>query len=331
LFRKHPEIVILFIIMIVVFVTMSVLNPTRFVTFDNFQSMAFQMPELGILSLAMMITILSGGLNLAIIASANLSGIITALILIHVVSPEMGSGAVAGVIIVAIAAGFAVSIVAGLANGLLIARVGVSPILATLGMMTFINGLTIVITRGYTLSGFPEAIGFIGNGVIAGIPMPMLVFIGCALIISLIMNRMALGFNIYMIGSNWIASLFSGTNNTAVLMKTYLISGILSGVAGLIMISRFNSAKAGYGGSYLLITILAAVLGGTDAYGGFGKVSGLVLALVILQFISSGLNLIGVSAFFTLSIWGLIMLLVMAANYFSQRYQLAGRKVVDEA
>jgi simple sugar transport system permease protein len=331
LFRKHPEIVILFIIMIAVLVIMSVLNPTRFTRFDNFQSMAFQMPELGILSLAMMITILSGGLNLAIIASANLSGIITALILIHFVTPEMGSGLVAGVIIVAIAAGFAVSIVAGLANGLLIARVGVSPILATLGMMTFINGLTIVITGGYTLSGFPEPIGFIGNGVIAGIPMPMLVFIGCALIISLIMNRMALGFNIYMIGSNWIASLFSGVNNTAVLMKTYLISGILSGVAGLVMISRFNSAKAGYGGSYLLITILAAVLGGTDAYGGFGKVSGLVLALVILQFISSGLNLIGVSAFFTLSIWGLIMLLVMAANYFSQRYQLAGRKVVEEA
>jgi len=194
-----------------------------------------------------------------------------------------------------------------------------------------INGLTIVITRGYTLSGFPEAIAFIGNGIIAGIPVPMLVFIVCALIISIILNRMALGFNIYMIGSNWIASLFSGVNNTAVLMKTYLISGVLSGVAGLIMISRFNSAKAGYGEGYLLITILAAVLGGTDAYGGFGKVSGLVLALVILQFISSGLNLMGVSAFFTLSIWGLIMLLVMAANFFSQRYQLAARKAVKEA
>jgi len=331
LFRKHSEIVILFIIMIVVLLIMSVLNPTRFVKFDNFQSMAFQMPELGILSLAMMITILSGGLNLAIIASANLSGIVTALILIHYATPEMGSLGVAGVIIIAICAGFAVSILAGLANGLLIARVGVSPILATLGMMTFINGLTIVITRGYTLSGFPEAIAFIGNGVIAGIPMPMLVFIVCALIISLILNRMALGFNIYMIGSNWIASLFSGVNNTAILMKTYLISGVLSGVAGLIMISRFNSAKAGYGAAYLLITILAAVLGGTDAYGGFGKVSGLVLALVILQFISSGLNLIGVSAFFTLSIWGLIMLLVMAANFFSQRYQLTVKEAVKEA
>jgi simple sugar transport system permease protein len=97
------------------------------------------------------------------------------------------------------------------------------------------------------------------------------------------------------------------------------------------MISRFNSAKSGYGDAYLLITILAAVLGGTDAYGGFGRVSGLVLALVILQFISSGLNLIGVSAFFTLSIWGLIMILVMAANFFSRRYQFASQKAADRA
>jgi simple sugar transport system permease protein len=94
LFRKHSEIVILFIIMIVAFSVMSLLNPTRFMRLGNFQSMAFQMPELGILSLAMMITILSGGINLAIIATANLSGIITALILIHSITPEMGSGGV---------------------------------------------------------------------------------------------------------------------------------------------------------------------------------------------------------------------------------------------
>jgi simple sugar transport system permease protein len=153
--------------------------------------------------------------------------------------------------------------------------VGVSPILATLGMMTFVNGLTIVITRGYTLSGFPPSIAFIGNGVIAGIPMPLLIFILCALLTSLLLNRMSLGFKIYMLGSNWVATLFSGVNNAAVLIKTYLISGLLAGVASLIMISRFNSAKPGYGEGYLLITILAAVLGGTSTTGDSGKYQGL--------------------------------------------------------
>ncbi|KPJ89258.1 MAG: sugar ABC transporter permease [Spirochaetes bacterium DG_61] len=326
LFKKHSEIVILLIIMVAVILIMSALNPTRFMKLSNFQSMAFQMPELGLLSLAMMITMLSGGINLSIISSANLSGIITAIILIKYATPKAGSLTVVPFILTAIAAGFAVSIVIGLANGLLIARVGVSPILATLGMMTFVNGLTIVTTGGYTLSGFPPSIAFIGNGVIAGFPMPLLIFIACSLLLSLVLNRMALGFDIYMLGSNWLATLFSGVNNAAVLIKTYLISGLLAGAASLIMISRFNSAKSGYGEGYLLITILAAVLGGTSTTGGFGKVSGLVIALIILQIISSGLNLMGVSAFFTLSMWGLIIILVMAANFISVKYQQKKRK-----
>jgi len=87
------------------------------------------------------------------------------------------------------------------------------------------------------------------------------------------------------------------------------------------MIARFNSAKADYGESYLLMTVLASVLGGTSAAGGFGRVSGLVLALVILQLVSSGLNLLRVSAFLTIAIWGLILILVMVVNHLTARYQ----------
>ena len=89
----------------------------------------------------------------------------------------------------------------------------------------------------------------------------------------------------------------------------------------MVMISRFNSAKAGYGESYLLVTVLASVLGGTSASGGFGKVSGLIMALVILQIVSSGLNLLRVSAFLTIAIWGLIIILVMVVNHLSTRMQ----------
>jgi simple sugar transport system permease protein len=326
--KKHSELLILSAIMGGVFLVMSALSPERFLTFGNIQSMAFQLPELGILSLAMMITMLSGGINLSIISSSNLSGIVTALVLIEYVKSGRGGVEAAFILIAAIALGFAVSLVTGMLNGLLIARVGVSPILATLGTMTFLSGLNIVITKGYTLSGFPKAVWYIGNGVLAGIPIPMLIFALCAFVMSVILNRMALGFEIYLIGSNWIATLFSGINNAAVLMKTYLISGVLSGVASLIMISRFNSAKSGYGDAYLLITILAAVLGGTSTTGGFGKVSGLVLALVILQIISSGLNLMGVSAFLTLSIWGFIIILAMAVNFLSLRRTLRQKTAV---
>ena len=113
----------------------------------------------------------------------------------------------------------------------------------------------------------------------------------------------------------------------SLLIKTYVLSGLLTGIASIIMISRFNSANAGYGASYLLVTVLLGVLGGVNPAGGFGKVSGLVLALIILQIISSGLNLLKVSTFVTLSLWGMILILVMAVNnLISQRRK--GRKSV---
>jgi len=268
-----------------------------------------------------MVTMLTGGINLSIIASANLTGIVVAMILTGLVTPDMSAAATGLIVLLAISAGLAVAALVGLLNGFLIARVEVSPILATLGTMILLNGLAIVLTRGYVISGFPPALLFIGNGLVLGIPMPMIIFLLCAGLMALILNRTPLGLNIYMIGSNPTACLFAGVDNARVLMRTYLISGLYAGVAALIMIARFNSAKADYGASYLLMTVLASVLGGTSAAGGFGKVSGLVLALAILQVVSSGLNLLQVSAFMTIAIWGAILILVMVVGHLSARFQ----------
>lgn len=307
--------------MIAAFLLMSVLNGSDFFQIGNFQSMAFQLPELGMLSLAMMITMLTAGINLSIIATANLTGIVTALILTRYVTPETGGPTSTAIILLAIGAGLLVSVIIGLLNGFLIAKVDVSPILATLGTMILLKGLAIVLTRGYVISGLPEPVRFIGNGLILGIPTPMIIFALCAGFMALLLNHTPLGVNIYMIGSNPVACHFAGVNNVGVLIRTYLISGLYAGIAAIIMISRFNSAKADYGESYLLMTVLASVLGGTSAAGGFGRVSGLVIALIILQIVSSGLNLLGVSAFLTIAIWGIILILVMAVNHLAARYQ----------
>lgn len=321
MYRKHADLIILALVLAAVFSLMWLLNGPHFFQADNFQSMAFQLPELGILSLAMMVTMLTGGINLSIIASANLTGIVVAMILTGLVTPDMSAAATGLIVLLAISAGLAVAALVGLLNGFLIARVEVSPILATLGTMILLNGLAIVLTRGYVISGFPPALLFIGNGLVLGIPMPMIIFLLCAGLMALILNRTPLGLSIYMIGSNPTACLFAGVDNARVLMRTYLISGLYAGVAALIMIARFNSAKADYGASYLLMTVLASVLGGTSAAGGFGKVSGLVLALAILQVVSSGLNLLQVSAFMTIAIWGAILILVMVVGHLSARFQ----------
>jgi simple sugar transport system permease protein len=203
---------------------MWLLNPRQFLTATNLQSMAFQLPELGLLSMAMMITMLTGGINLSIIVTANMAGIVTAIILkAPAFTGPQGAGP--AVVAVAVAAGLGTAAVIGLINGALIAVLDVSPILCTLGMMTLADGLTIVVTRGYVRERNSGRCAVRHHSLSAG--------------------RTPLGFHIYMIGSNPTASYFSGVNNRAVLLRTYLISSLCAGIAALIMISRFNSAKSG--------------------------------------------------------------------------------------
>lgn len=319
--NKVSEFSILLLVLIGVLVLMSLLNGSNFLSLNNFQSMAFQMPELGILSLAMMITMLTSGINLSIIATANLAGIVTATIMTLDTAPEATGSSGIGLVLVAILAGLFIAALVGALNGALIAFVDMSPILATLGTMIMVSGIAIVLTKGYVISGFPSAMQVIGNGSIGGIPVPILIFLTCAFIMGIILQHTPLGMKIYLIGSNPVACYYSGVNNRLVILKTYLISGLYAGIASILMISRFNSAKADYGESYLLLTVLACVLGGVSAAGGFGRVSGLVLALIILQMISSGLNLMGVSNFLTIALWGIVLIFVMIVKYLIERYQ----------
>lgn len=308
-YENNSTFSMLIILFISLTLLLSILLPGKIFTIGNFQSIAFQLPELGILAMAMMLTMLSGGINLSIIATANLSSIITASILSVMVTEFFGNTLI--ISIIAILIGCLAALLVGVVNGILIAYIGVSPILATLGMMTILEGINILTTKGYVISGFPSEILFIGNGTIVGIPFPLIIFLLIAIILGIIMNRTPFGINNYLIGSNETATYLSGINVKRILVQTYAISGLLCGMASIVMISRFNSARAGYGSSYLLITILASVLGGTDPYGGIGKINGLVVALFILQIASSGLNLLGVSTHFTKALWGIILLMVI--------------------
>jgi len=319
---EYRDVLALAGILLFTFLVMWALNPVRFLAVNNIKSMAFQLPELGFLSLAMMVTMVTGGINLSIIATANLAGIAAALAM---KAAEAGGAGTFGVVAVALLAALAVSALIGLVNGFLVAFVEVSPILATLGMMTLVNGISILVTKGYVISEFPEGFRFVGNGQFLGLPVPILLFAAAALAMGLLLSRTAFGFELYMVGTNPTATRFAGVNNRKILMKTYLLSGVLCGLAAIIMISRFNSAKSDYGASYLLVTVLAAVLGGTSVFGGFGKVLGLILALVTLQLLSSGLNLLQANAFLTRALWGLVLILVMVINHMSESRRAGAR------
>jgi len=310
IYHKDPTLSILVIALLFIILLLFVFFPGKVLTANNFESMAFQLPELGILSLAIMITMLSGGINLSIIATANMAGIVSAFIMTRMITESM-TGSPIPIILLAILAGWLVSVLIGIFNGVLIAYIGVSPILATLGTMTLVGGISILVTKGYVVSGFPEEYQYIGNGIFLGIPVPFLIFLGLAILVSILLRRTPFGIANYLIGSNETATRFSGINVNRTLVITYALSGLLCGIASTIMISRFNSAKAGYASSYLLITILISVLGGVDPYGGFGRISGLVLALFILQLVSSTFNFLGLSAHLTIAIWGLLLLITI--------------------
>lgn len=300
----------LFVILILLVITFSIMLPGQFFSLGNFQSMTFQLPELGILTLAMMITMITGGINLSIIASANLSGIIMAMIIKNLISEAPSSIETFGIVALAIVIGLAISVVIGFVNGFIISFFGVSAILATLGTSTLLEGIALVVTKGYVISGFPKGLLAIGNESIVGIPIPLIIFIVVAILVGIVLNKSKLGLSTYMMGSNIKATKFSGINVDKATIKVYMLSGLLSGVASIIMLARFNSAKAGYGSSYLLATVLISVLGGINPNGGFGKVSGVVLGIVLLQVISSGLNLLGMSQFLSMALWGILLLAV---------------------
>lgn len=295
----------LLVIMVAVIILMALSAGTTFFSLSNLQSMSSQMPLLGILALSMVVCMLTGGINLSIIATTNACALVMASIITQHPDNTL-------MLLVALAAGLVTAIVIGLANGILIAYIGVSPILATLGMMTLINGLNVLISGGSVISSFPGALLILGNGSVLGIPMPLILFSIFAIGLWAMLEHTPLGRTIYLIGSNEKASRFSGINTQKSLMWVYVVSSILCWVAALIMMAKFNSAKAGYGESYLLVAILASVLGGINPDGGFGRIIGVCLALIVLQTLESGLNLLGVSSYLTMALWGGILILFIA-------------------
>ncbi|ATU95675.1 ABC transporter permease [Phyllobacterium zundukense] len=294
----------------------------QFLSAATFGSVAFQLPELGLLTLAMLLPVLTGGLNLAITFTANIAGLTVAWVLQANGGVDAGLASFALGCILAIAVGATTGVV----MGLVIAYTRAHPILVSLSMMIFVRGLGEFLTRGGDVSGFPAFLQPIGHGSILGIPIPLLIFIACVLIWHVLLTRMKLGFNTYMIGSNIEAARYSGVNTRKVIVLVYTLSGAMCSVAGIIMLARFNSVRVGHGESYLLITVLACFLGGVNPFGGFGRVIPVFVALVVLQLLSSGLNLMGANQHLATAVWGILLIAVMILRWLAAQLMIFNRR-----
>ena len=304
-----------------VFILMGFLKPNLFLRKSNFISMATQFPEYGIMAIGVSLTMISGGIDLAVVGTANLSAILAAKYLIAMAPQGAPAEAAALPVVTAVLLAMAVGLAAGAFNGLLIVRLRIPAILATLGTQQLFTGFAIVVTEGRPLSRLPVLYSRIGNAEIFGLlPVPFILYVLAAAAAGIVLGKTSFGFRLYLTGTNPKAAIYAGIETTRILIRTYMLSGLLSSVAGLIMMARANSAKADYGAAYTLQCVLIAVLGGVDPNGGFGTIRGVTLAVLILQFLSSGLNMFEhVSNFYRDVIWGGVLILALIFNWIIAR------------
>jgi simple sugar transport system permease protein len=310
----------LFGLAVVVLIVFS-LASQHFLTLINFQSMGLQVTEVGLLSLAVMVSMLTGGIDLSIVSIANIAALVAAQLFAHHGGTDVGGTQT----VIYVAAGVGAGTACGLLNALLIAKLRITPILATLGTMQLLNGLAVAWTGGKAVYGMPDSFLNLGNGYVGSVPVPVLILLGGAVLTAFFINRTGRGLRIQLLGANPVAAKYSGLKNDRVLVATYVASAFLASLAGIIIAARSASASADYGSSYVLLAIVIVVLGGVNPLGGFGAVTGVVLAAFTLQMVNTGFNQVGFSAFLYQIAQGVILIGVLGVTMLSERYGRASR------
>jgi simple sugar transport system permease protein len=301
------------VLTVAAFVLFTILNPTVFLDPLNITNMAVAAPEVGLLAIAVMLAMLTGGIDLSVVAIANGTAITIAGLSAH--HPHVGG---AGALLIVVV-GFLVGLLGGVVNGLLISRVGITPILATLGTMQVFNGLAIVYTGGETLYGVPAQLTTFGEGTVARVPLLFIVFLVAAVLVAVVLNRTPLGSKLVLQGSNATAARYSGIRPARILMATYVLSGALAALAGVLIVARNPTASADYGSSYVLLVIVIAILGGTNPSGGFATVTGVVLATLTLQIVQTGFNIQRLSNYEYAIAQGVILIVTLVIDQISRR------------
>jgi simple sugar transport system permease protein len=280
----------------------------QFVSLDNLQSMGGQLPELGLLALGIMLSMVSGngGIDLSGVGLANLSGMVAALVVPKFISgddaPMLYTGVFCAIVV-------CMGAIGGLVNGIVIARLRLTPILCTLGTQLLFTGCAVVLSNGASVHvDYVEPLSDIGNGTWFQVPVSFVIFIAAVVVLGWLLRRSPFGLRLYLMGTNPKAAFYTGIPRARMLILTYMMCGILASLAGLISVTHTSSAKWDYGNSYLLI----AVMGGVNPAGGYGRIVCVFFAATVLQFLSSFFNLLGVSQFFGDCAWGFLLLASLA-------------------
>jgi ribose transport system permease protein len=220
---------------------------------------------------------------------------------------------------VAVAAALAMGAVVGLVNGLLAAKVYIVPIIATLGTMTIVRGLTYLYTRGYPIVGSEPAFAQIGSGHLGGVPVPVIVLAVMVVFWQFVLSRTQVGRFSCAIGGNKEAARLAGVPVDLYHVMTFVIGGLMAAMSGVVYAARLSSATPLAGQGYDLDAIAATVIGGTSVSGGEGSVVGTLIGVLLLTVVNNAFNLLGIQVYVQYLIKGLIILLVVGVDSYSRK------------
>ncbi|NPV65862.1 MAG: ABC transporter permease [Anaerolineae bacterium] len=299
-----------FIILLTLVVFFS-LASDRFLQSRNLVNILVQNAPVIVMAVGMTMAMLVGGIDLSVGSVAALAGAISAGLIVR-----DGLSVYAGMLV-----GLVVGLAIGLLNGVLVVYGKLPPFVATLATMGIARGLTLVYTEGRPISGMGDAYTFWGSGVVAEVPVPVIVWLVIVALAYLLLTQTRFGLHVYAIGGGEETARLAGVAVNRVKLLTYGISGLLAGLAGLLLTARLWSAQPQVAVGFELNAIAAAVLGGVSLFGGVGSVLGAVVGALIVGVLGNGMNLLRVASYPQQVIQGIVLVLAVAVDMYTKRLE----------
>lgn len=310
---KKYDLLIRLGVLLLLMVVILIANP-NFGKVANLVNIIRQSSLLYILGIGMTMVIITRGVDLSNGAVLAFSSCIFALAVVNGVPIPVA-------MLVALVLGAA----CGVINGVLVMFARIPPFIATFAMMYVARGLAYFFMHSNSIQGFDVRFRFIGTGQILGVPMPILWAFATFLVFQILMTNTSFGVNLYAIGGNRESSRLAGINVNLSVILVYTLNGLLSAFAGLVYTARLNNAEPVIGGSFPLDTIAAVIIGGASLFGGHGTLAGTFIGVVILSTILNGMNLMGIPSLWQSFITGALIILMIAAQTFTQTLSLRRR------
>ncbi|MBE3580651.1 MAG: ABC transporter permease [Thermoanaerobacteraceae bacterium] len=302
--------------LILLSIGLTVLSPD-FLTLNNLMNIARQSAINSLISVGMLLTILTAGIDLSVGSVLALSTVVMAILIVKLnVTPFIG-----------VLAGLCLGGFLGFMNGVLLTKLHLPhPFISTLGTMNIARGLALIVTGATPISGFPMSVQFLGAAFWGPIPVSFILVLGVFIIFHLFLTRTTTGRYIYAVGGNPEAARLSGVPVERVLVIVYTLSGFMAAVAGLVLIGRVNAAYPLAGLGYELDAIAAVIIGGASFFGGVGTVWGTLVGALIMAVLRNGLNLLGVSADLQTVAIGAVIIGAVYVDVLRQRAINKGRR-----